>query len=381
CFFVCFKSFFSHLRHSLRRIGNHLFASLKLFYRSPVTVFLLIIFPIILLLLFGSIFAHQTSFIYQLEVQDKDITFFSEGFVQSLENNEFLEVNRLDITIDPKEYLQENGLHACLIIPANWTANRFNPLITTSNVTLIVDPNSYTAKRVVEIVSSSLRNYDLENSLEEPLVLIDIEDFYSNTLSYIDFFLPGIIGIIILNTGILGTLNRQIHFRNSGLFRKLATTPITRWEYVTAEILWQFSIAFITTLLAILTAWIAFGFSWLAFDPLILLILLVGVIVFSGIGLLLSQLLRKSNVALGIGTLITIPFLFLSGVFFDISGIKFLSVISKFSPLTFIVDALRASMITNNISFAWANIGISFAIGALTFILGVFLTQWDSDKS
>ncbi|MHA1367031.1 MAG: hypothetical protein ACTSP5_11545, partial [Candidatus Heimdallarchaeota archaeon] len=76
---------------------------------------------------------------------------------------------------------------------------------------------------------------------------------------------------------------RQVNYNISGLFRKIATTPMTRWEYVSAEVIWQFLIAFFSTLLIILTAWAAFSFSWTSFSFLIIPIVIVGVMVFSGI--------------------------------------------------------------------------------------------------
>ncbi len=373
-------NFFIHMRNSFRRIRNHIGVSIRLFYRSPGSIFLLIIYPMILLLLFGSIFASEDVFTFHLEVQDKDGTEFSEGLIQELGNQGLLDIHRLDTTINPKEYLQDNNLHSCLVIPLNWTANSFNPTITTSNVTLILDPNSNQASRVANIVIKTVNGYSFSISTEEPLVGISEVNFYSDSISYIDFFIPGIIGVIIMNAGILGVINRQVHFKKSGLFRKLATTPITRWEYAAAEIGWQYIIAFLTTLLTFLVAWIVFSFSWASFDELIPVIIFVGVLVFSGIGLIISQLVRNPNNTLAVGTIVTIPMIFLSGIFFDISGIQVLVVISKFSPLTYIVEALRSSMIARNFSYAWLNIGIAFAIGLTAFIVGVFLTQWNQDK-
>ncbi|MHA1555748.1 MAG: ABC transporter permease [Candidatus Heimdallarchaeota archaeon] len=373
-------NFFTHLSNSFRRIRNHIGVSIRLFYRSPGSIFLLVIYPMILLLLFGSIFATEDVFTFHLEVQDNDGTLFSEGLIQELDNQGILDIHRLDTSVDPKEYLQENNLHSCLVIPLNWTTNSYNPTITSSNVTLIIDPNSNVASRVANIVLKTVKGYSLSISGEEPPVGITEVNFYSDSISYIDFFIPGIIGVIIMNTGILGVINRQVHFKKSGLFRKLATTPITRWEYATAEIGWQYLIAFFTTLLAFLVAWAVFSFSWGSFDELIPVILFVGVLAFSGIGLIISQLVRNPNNTLAVGTLVTLPMMFLSGIFFDISGIKALVIISKFSPLTYIVEALRSSMINRNFSYAWLNIGIAFAIGMTAFVVGVFLTQWNQDK-
>ncbi len=372
-------NFFIHLSHSFRRIGNHINASFRLFYRSRITVFLLLFYPIILLLLFGSIFAKHDIYSFNLEVQDNDNTTISEELIQNLTAIDILEINRLSSDVNPKEYLQENGLYACLVIPENWTLNSYNPSFSSSNVTLIIDPYSSSGQSVAHIVMKTIKNFNIQQNGSIPRVNVETENFYSDTISYIDFFLPGIIGITIMNAGILVTISRQVHFKQSGLFRKFATTPLTRWEYVSAEITWQFLLAFIATTLTVFTAWLVFGFSWGSFSVLIIPIILVGVVLFSGLGLLISQIIRNPKNSLVIGTLITIPMLFLSGVFFDVSGVKALRIISKFSPLTFIVEALRSSMITRDIGNAWMNIGIAFGIGIVAIVIGVFLTKWESD--
>ncbi len=369
-------SFFKHLGHSFRRIGNHIGVSFREFSRSPVTILLLIVFPILLLLLFGSIFASEDLYSYHLEVQDYDNSSISELLIQKLIAEEILEVHRLSTGINPRVYLQQNDLHSCMVIPVNWAADS---ILDQANVTLIINPLSESARRVVDTVRQTILNFNFNQTAVEPIIDIDVVDFSQETTSYIDFFIPGIVGITIMLTGILGTINRQVNYNISGLFRKIATTPMTRWEYVFAEVIWQFLIAFFSTLLIILTAWAAFSFSWTSFSFLIIPIVIVGVMVFSGIGLIISQLVKNPNVAFAIGTLITIPLLFLSGVFFDISGVRAMVIISNFSPLTYVVEALRASMITGNYSLAGLYIGLGFVLGLISIFIGVFLTKWDRD--
>lgn len=369
-------SFFKHLSHSARRIANHIDVSFREFSRSPVTILLLIVLPILLLLLFGSIFATEDVYSYHLEVQDRDNTVLSEQLIQELIAEDILEVHRLSLGVNPKDYLQQNDFHSCMVIPTNWAADS---IVGQANVTLIIDPLSESARRVVDVVRKTIHNFNLNQTASEPIINVIEEDFSRETTSYIDFFIPGVVGISIMLTGILGTINRQVNYNISGLFRKIATTPMTRWEYVSAEVIWQFLIAFFSTLMIILTAWAAFSFSWTSFNFLIIPIVIVGVMVFSGIGLIISQLVKNPNTAFAIGTLITIPMLFLSGVFFDISGVKSMVIISNFSPLTYVVEALRASMITRNYSLAGLYIGLGFALGLISIIIGVFLTKWDRD--
>ncbi|NHJ86459.1 MAG: ABC transporter permease [Asgard group archaeon] len=380
------KNAFFHFGNSLRRIGNQLKISIKLFFRSPFTTSMLFLYPIILLLLFGSIFAKTDTYKFTLYVQDRDNSPTSINLYQNLADEELLDVFIIeDITINPRNYLREidtfafrynhPGPPSCLVIPENWEEDSLLPGI--SNITLIIDPFSYTSDRIIEIVTRNINELNL--NISEPKIHLEKVSFVSDAVSYIDFFLPGIIGVIIINTGILGTINRQVRFKYTGIFKKYATTPLTRWEHIVSELIWQFLIAFVTSTLAIFTAWVAFGFSWVSFNALLLVVVFVGVVLFSGIGLLVSQLVKNPTNTYIIGFLITIPLMFLSGVFFDISGIRALFVISKFSPLTFIVDAARASMITNNIGFAWINIGIAFLIGLVAIIVGALITKWEKD--
>ena len=106
-------SFFKHIGHSFRRIGNHIGVSFREFSRSPVTILLLIVFPILLLLLFGSIFASEDLYSYHLEVQDYDNSSISELLIQKLIAEEILDVHRLSTGINPRVYLQQNDLHSC----------------------------------------------------------------------------------------------------------------------------------------------------------------------------------------------------------------------------------------------------------------------------
>ena len=370
------KYLFIYISHSFRRIVNHIKISILLFYRSKFTIFLFIIFPIIILLLFGSIFGESKNLSYHLEVQNKDNSVDADEFLQILESNNILDIHYLEESIDPKAYLFEKNLQACLIIPNDWYANTL--IYPKSNVTLIINPFSPSALRIASIVEKSLYNFNIIKNNTSPLVNIKLESF-SSGLNYIDFLLPGIIGIIIMNTGILGTISRQSYFKKTSLHKKFATTPLTRWEYTTAEILWQFLLAFISTILAIFVAWFVFDYSWISFNAMILPIVFIGVVLFAGLGLLISQLIRNVTNSLTIGSLVTIPMLFLSGIFFDMSKSTALIVISKFSPLTFIVNALRSSMITSNFNDAWINLSIAFTIGIISIIIGIFLTRWERD--
>jgi ABC-type multidrug transport system permease subunit len=336
---------------------------------------LFVISPIILLLLFGSIFNEPNFLTYDLVVQNHDDSPFADTLIILIDENTYIETDRINETLNAREYMQQNKKIACLIIPIDWYSDSL--IYPKTNVTLILDTNSSSAQRIEQIVRSVVNEFAVQINNTQLLVDIELIDFYSADFGYIDFVMPGIIGVIIMNTGILGTIIRQVHYRKIGLLRKFVTTPITRVEYICAELIWQFIIASFATLLSVFSSWLIFGFSWMSFSAMILPVIIVGVVLFTGLGLVISQLVKEN--ALLLGMLLAIPMMFLSGVFFDISGVKSLYIISRFFPLSYIIEALRASMITNSYAVAGVKLAIALSIGIVSIIIGVFITRWEKE--
>lgn len=167
-------NFFFHLANSFRRIGNHIRASVKLFYRSRLTVFLFLFYPIILLLLFGSIFAKQDLLLFDLGVQDNDATSVSNDLLLKLNTIDVLSIKNLTTDDDPKTIMRQDDLHACLVIPVNWSSDAINPLYSSSNVTLIINSISQSALRVSHLVSNALREFNIEQNGTQPIRFVFI---------------------------------------------------------------------------------------------------------------------------------------------------------------------------------------------------------------
>ena len=145
---------------------------------------------------------------------------------------------------------------------------------------------------------------------------------------------------------------------------------------------WPFIMGIIAIVTILLIGWLVFKlptgkFAWIinVLDWKIIPITLAAVLNFTGLGMIGSRMVKEPNAATAIGNIITFPMMFLSGTFFEVAHIPGLNVISKMLPLTYIINALRASMITSNNPIAWFNIGISFAFGVVIFIMGVLLTK------
>ncbi|MHA1186923.1 MAG: ABC transporter permease, partial [Candidatus Heimdallarchaeota archaeon] len=104
-------------------------------------------------------------------------------------------------------------------------------------------------------------------------------------------------------------------------------------------------------------------------------ITIASVLSFTGMGMIGARVVKNPGAATAVGNFLVFPMMFLSGAFFEISHIPVINVVSKFLPLTYVIDALRASMLTSNPIVAWTNIGISMAFGVVLFTIGVLITK------
>ncbi|NHJ84873.1 MAG: ABC transporter permease, partial [Asgard group archaeon] len=145
------------------------------------------------------------------------------------------------------------------------------------------------------------------------------------------------------------------------------------------EMIWQFLLSILSMLVSVVTGWTAFGVPLSIMHWMMIPAMLAGIMTFSGIGMIGARIVKSPNAAGAIGNVLTYPMMFLSGAFFDVSHIPALYYISKALPLTYIVDTMRAAMVTNNMPIAWMNLGISFGLAVIFMGIGILFTKWTED--
>ncbi|NHJ48557.1 MAG: ABC transporter permease [Asgard group archaeon] len=391
---------------SLKRIGAYFTAAFLDFRRSPLNIFFTVAYPIILILLFGAIFSEGgtvTYVVYYYSAGDdgfetipgdnSSIINFSSDLIEtftSITHNDSTplfdmrkipDVDEQSNPIDIVSYLTDENGYIAMLLPFNLTQLViFNPPV---NISILVDENSQDADFALGIVSNIITGFNFGiagvNSTQIGMETVDI---YSGQIEYFEFLIPGIVGITIMNNGVIGTINRYTFYEKKGLFRKLSSSPMTKGEVVTGEATWVLFQGIISIVAVLLIGWLVFKvpsgeFGWIldVLDWKIIPITIAAVLNFTGLGMISSRIVRNPEIGTAVGNFISFPMMFLSGAFFEIGHIPVIREISYGLPLTYVIKALRASMITPNISIAWINIGISFAIGIVLFTIGILITK------
>ena len=163
---------------------------------------------------------------------------------------------------------------------------------------------------------------------------------------YIDFFVPGLLGMNIMGSSIWSLAFAIVTQRNKKLLKRLAATPMSRLHYLTSFVLSR--LVFLAIELAVL---LGFG-TWILDVPIrgslvtLVLMAFVGAAAFGAIGLLVSSRSRTVEGVSGLTNFVMLPMWIFSGVFFSSSNFPaVIQPVVQALPLTALVNGLRAIML------------------------------------
>ncbi len=195
---------------------------------------------------------------------------------------------------------------------------------------------------------------------------------------YIDFVVPGLLGMNLMGSGIWGIAFSIVTARNKRLLKRLMATPMSRAHYL---------LSFLVSRLIFLTFEVAslLGFAALIFGvPMrgslvtLSLVCLVASVSFGALGLLISSRARTTEGVSGITNLVMMPMWIFSGVFFASSNFpKSVQPFIHVLPLTAVNDALRANMLEGaTLPQLLPQIGIVALWGIAAFVVALRIFRW-----
>jgi len=195
---------------------------------------------------------------------------------------------------------------------------------------------------------------------------------------YIDWLVPGLIGMNIMGTGMWGIGFGVVVARNQKLLKRLMATPMRRRDYLGAQMLARLVFLFAEVSLVLGFAWLAFGVPVVGSFLYLGALSVLGALAFAGLGLLVASRAKTIEAVSGLMNLTMVPMWLLSGVFF--ASDNFPAIAQPFIqvlPLTALNDALRGVMLDGSGAAALASEAGILAVWAVaTFTAALRLFRW-----
>jgi ABC-2 type transport system permease protein len=375
-------------------IGANLVVSFKSFYREKSAVFFTIAFPIILILVFGTIFMNQDNVSFDLHVQDLDQTTSSAQLLRTLELDGRFKIAAVDPTANATQYARDNKLNLLLVIPLGYQkalvqrlglvggvpSAAFRNSSASVTVTYIYDASSSSLSPKMQMLQSALGAVNQGMSGEPPFIRTADTPILARKFRFIEFFVPGIIAMSVMTSSLSGAVNVNAELRQKGVIRKLATTPITHGDWVLSNILYQIILAVLSATAILLVSYAVFKVG-LRIDGWLPTFIVLEVFAFAGIGMILTRVAKEAESAMAAANAIMYPMMFLSGSFFPLEMMPgFLQKIARILPLYYGNEGLRAAMVLADGVTALRCSAVIGVFAAVVFVVGIRTTKWEEGK-
>jgi ABC-2 type transport system permease protein len=327
------------------------------FYREPEVIFWVFGFPILLAIGLGIAFRNRPPETIWVAVTEGGQT---SRVVAKLKNTPGIEMQILPM--DQAASALRLGKIAVIVIPGNSYEYRYDP----------TRPDSLLARSVVDNALQKAAGRQDPVSTQDTLIS-------QPGSRYIDFLIPGLLGMNLMGGGMWGIGFGLVEMRMKKLLKRLVSTPMRRLDLLLSLLFSRLVFMVAEVVLLLFFGVYAFGMIIQGSLLSILLVALIGSLCFSAMGLLCGSRAKKIETISGLINLVMLPMYVLSGVFF--SANRFPAILQPFIralPLTALNDALRAVIVEgSSLVDQWMRLSIVLIWGAISIFLAFRLFKWN----
>jgi len=331
-------------------------ARMREFYREPEAIFWVFGFPIVLAFALGIAFRNRGPGELRIAVLRHT---GDSALAAALGHAPGLAVTVLDSAAARLEL--RTGRVALLVIPGERLVYRYDSTRTESRLARL---------QVDDAVQRARGRADA--------VRVEDERVTEPGGRYIDFLIPGLLGMNLMGSGLWGVGFSVVQARTKRLLKRYMATPMRRSHYLLAFVLSRLVFLFVEVAALVGFAWWMFdvgvrgSFAALAFTTVL------GALSFNGLGMLVASRARTIEAVSGLMNLVMLPMWILSGTFFSYA--RFPETMQPFVralPLTALNDALRAVMIDGSpLTRLGTPLTIVTAWGFVSFVVALRIFRW-----
>jgi ABC-2 type transport system permease protein len=350
--------------------------------RDPRSMYLAIVLPVVLLILFGYAITFDVRHI-PVGIIDQDSSFLSRDFISRVKGSEYLDLVYLSNSSSGLESLLDKGkVKAILIIP-----HRFSRDLSKGKdapLQLLIDgSDNNTAQialgyvsRIIQIFSSNIILEKLNKQgaiLQADILPIDVKPriWYNPDLSSTNFIVPGLIAVVMMILAAMSTSLTIAKEWEIGTMEQLIATPAKPHEIIIGKLIPYFFLGIIQISLVVLVGTLLFNVPLKGNIFFLFCVSGVFLICGLGIGLLISTITRSQQLAFMFSVLLTfLPSFLLSGFIFPISSMP--DIIQFFTylvPAKYFLIVLRGIFLKGTgLGTLWPEVVSLFAFASLILL-------------
>ena len=344
------------------RLRTATVANLKMLVRDRGALFLSLALPIIFMVIFGLIFGGSGD-------QKLDVGLAGQGpLATALERTDALSVHVLPSAAAAEEKVHDGRYEGAVVVAGRRATLYYS--------------NTYAAQAAMlrGVVQGVTDGVNLAAAKEPRAVALGARSVDSSALRYIDFLVPGLLAMALSQSAVFGVAGTLVSWRERGIFRRLKVTPLPLGEFGLARLATHLVVALGQAVVLLLVGRICFGVH-LGLDVAGLVpLVLAGALCFIAIGFLVGALARTQEAASIAGNVITLPMVFLAGVFFPLdTAPHWLRQAARLLPLTYLADGLRDVAIRGKgVGTLLPDLAILCGVAALFALASLRFFRWET---
>ena len=343
---------------------SQFFMGLKLYVRRPAAIFWMMAFPVLMLMGLGTVFSGSADSGIKLVWAQLDY-----GSNQDLALQKAL--GELGVTLERVAPDQAQ---------LRWESGKLPVMLEKVNNQYSLRVNSYLAGQGMPIVALAQQGFLMVQAralgagelARIPMQMESPGGHHDGP--YAAYLLPGLLGLNLLMMGVFSVCMVDVDLRVKGIYKRLATTPLPRQIYLSAQMLVRLVMVIVAAIVLMLVGAMLFGIQNQGSYVSLFALILLGTTCFASMGYLLASFASTVEASNGIANLVFMPLMMLSGVYFSLdSAPVWLQKASDLTPLTPLIKSLRA--VFNDGANLASQSSSMLIIAVWTVILFIFATR------
>ncbi len=346
--------------HRYWPLGQIILSRVREFYREPEALFWAYGFPILMVVGLGVAFRTQTAERIAVDVEAGPR---AEAVAQALAGQPKFVVKIVSAE-EARQHLR-NGRTELVVAAAMDSAPSYDYLFDPAR------PESALARNAVDDALQRAAG-------RQDVATVTQHEFSEPGGRYIDFLVPGLLGMSLMGGGLWGVGFVTVDMRIRKLLKRFLATPMRKSDFLAGVMISRLLFMVPEVIVLLVFARLAFGVVIYGSLSAVLILVLLGAVTFAGLGLLVASRARTVEAVSGIMNLVMLPMWMLSGIFF--SSERFPTAVQpliKALPLTALIDALRAVMQEGaTLDAQLPQIGMLAGWSVVTFVLALKWFRW-----